>query len=99
MHWASGPRPLDSSSDCEAPDELGPIRWSIRHAIELLDEGIERAGEQLARSAGLWGEAPGEKNPMDAGGMGRRRRRDPAGGHGPPLEHESYDAPGGPELP
>ena len=34
-----------SAEACVAPGE----GWSIRRAIELLDEAIDRAGEQLAR--------------------------------------------------
>lgn len=30
--------------------ELQKLRWSIRRLIELLDEGIDSAGDQLARS-------------------------------------------------
>lgn len=51
------------------PIELGPPRWSIRRAIELLDEGIDRMGEQLTRSAGLWDDSPPETPaPTDPGG-------------------------------
>ncbi|WP_328522930.1 hypothetical protein [Kribbella sp. NBC_00359] len=62
---------MDRVPDGEAdarPDELGLPRWSIRRAIELLDEGIDRMGEQLTRSAGLWGDSPAETDaPTDPG--------------------------------
>ncbi|TDW24175.1 hypothetical protein EV650_3041 [Kribbella kalugense] len=58
----------DGETDAR-PDELSPPRWSIRRAIELLDEGIDRMGEQLTRSAGLWGDSPAEPDePTDPGG-------------------------------
>jgi hypothetical protein len=50
-------------------DELGRPTWSIRRAIELLDEGIDRMGEQLTRSAGLWDDSPADGElPRDPGG-------------------------------
>ncbi|WP_432887746.1 hypothetical protein ACQPYH_05995 [Kribbella sp. CA-245084] len=58
----------DREGDAQ-PDEPGPLGWSIRRAIELLDEGIDRMGEQLTRSAGLWGDSPAETEaPTDPGG-------------------------------
>ncbi|WP_433017939.1 hypothetical protein [Kribbella sp. CA-294648] len=53
--------------------ELQKLRWSIRRVIELLDEGIDSAGEQLARSESrlVWrGPMPADDE-IDAGpGMG-----------------------------
>jgi hypothetical protein len=34
------------------------LSWSIRRAIETLDEAIDRMGDQLARSAGLYADSP-----------------------------------------
>jgi hypothetical protein len=35
----------------EDPD-LQKLRWSLRRLIELIDEGIDSAGEQLSRAGG-----------------------------------------------
>lgn len=99
MHWSFGLRSPDTDADDKQPDQLGPLRWTIRRAIELVDEGIDLAGDQLIRSAGIWGDSHAEKTPADAAEVRRRGRRDPADDHGPPLEHEIYNTPGGPELP
>lgn len=37
---------------------LNHSAWSIRKLIELIDDAIESAGAQLARSAGLWADSP-----------------------------------------
>jgi hypothetical protein len=34
------------------------LSWSIRRLIELIDDAIDTAGVQLARSAGLWADSP-----------------------------------------
>jgi hypothetical protein len=46
-----------------------PPAWSIAELIHLLDEAIDSAGSQLARSAGLWDDTP------DA--LARKRPRSP----------------------
>lgn len=35
-----------------------PPAWTVAKLIELLDEAIDAAGAQLARSAGLWADSP-----------------------------------------
>jgi hypothetical protein len=41
------------------PDAVSGIPgWSIRRLIELIEEAIDSAGAQLARSAGLWADSP-----------------------------------------
>jgi hypothetical protein len=37
-----------------------PRAWSVARLIELLDEAIDAAGVQLARSDGLWADTAGE---------------------------------------
>jgi hypothetical protein len=36
------------------------LSWSIAALIRLLDDAIDSAGAQLARSAGLWADSPDE---------------------------------------
>jgi hypothetical protein len=40
------------------PAEPEGFSWSIRRFIELVDDAIDTAGAQLARSAGLWADSP-----------------------------------------
>ncbi|MEV6273335.1 hypothetical protein AB0L64_39630 [Kribbella sp. NPDC051936] len=41
------------------PDEVPEDgAWSVRRLIQLIDEAIDSAGAQLARSAGLWADSP-----------------------------------------
>jgi hypothetical protein len=46
--------------------------WSIRKLLELVDGAIDSAGAQLARSAGLWADAP---TPFEERGRSVVRRR------------------------
>lgn len=60
--WAADVRSMDSrkpSSDLRQVThvEMAPS-WSIRKLVELVDEAIDAAGAQLARSAGLWADSP-----------------------------------------
>jgi hypothetical protein len=60
-----------------------PLRWSIRRAIDVLDEAIDRMGSQLARAAGSsmdWTvEPPGSQVRRPAVRAGKRpARREPA---------------------
>ncbi|MGW6195552.1 hypothetical protein ACWF0M_05335 [Kribbella sp. NPDC055110] len=48
------------------------VAWSIRKLIELIDEAIDSAGDQLARSAGLWAESPGRADAPDRLAVRRR---------------------------
>ncbi|GAA3097025.1 hypothetical protein JOF29_006039 [Kribbella aluminosa] len=100
MQPESGPTPPEGTAGEDGQDQVGPLRWSIRRAIDLLDEGIDRMGQQLARSAGLWDDSPAEmKLPSDLPEKPLRGRRDPVDGHSPPMEYEANNLPGGPEMP
>ncbi|NUR97914.1 MAG: hypothetical protein HOV67_21995 [Kribbellaceae bacterium] len=100
MHPVPGPTPSDEQADDARPVELGPLRWSVRRAIELLDEGIDRMGEQLARSAGLYGDSPAEPKARGISGASPGRgRRDPVDDQSLRMERGDVDVPGGPELP
>jgi hypothetical protein len=48
------------------------LSWSIRRLIELIDDAIDTAGAQLARSAGLWADSP---TPFDERDRPPTRRR------------------------
>lgn len=58
-------------------EELDTAAWGMQTLIELVDEAIDRAGAQLARSAGLWADSPSpfvdEGRPV----RGRRSRSSP----------------------
>jgi hypothetical protein len=49
--------------------------WTIRKLIDILDDAIDTAGTQFARSAGLWADSP---TPFDERGRSVRRRRPPS---------------------
>ncbi|WP_238157136.1 hypothetical protein [Kribbella sp. VKM Ac-2571] len=85
----------------QLPADAEALRWSIRHAIELLDEAIDKMGGQLARSAGLYADSPEERSSPrpDANDVRRRARRAPVDEHGPPIDGERLEAVRGPELP
>lgn len=57
---------------------LGNAAWSIRKLIELLDDAIDSAGAQLARSAGLWADSPAPVEERSASAAGRRSSSLPA---------------------
>jgi hypothetical protein len=66
-------RQADRSAEACVPPSEG---WSIRRAIELLDEAIDRAGEQLARAAGpslTWQEEVPSSQPRRSGTRAGRR--------------------------
>jgi hypothetical protein len=66
-------RQADQSARGGVPPSEG---WSIRRAIELLDEAIDRAGEQLARAAGAsmtWQEEFRSRQPQRSGTRAGRR--------------------------
>jgi hypothetical protein len=68
-----GDRQADQSAGGGVPPSEG---WSIRRAIELLDEAIDRAGEQLARAAGAsltWQEEVPSSQPQRSGTRAGRR--------------------------
>ncbi|MFI5735009.1 hypothetical protein ACIA49_33160 [Kribbella sp. NPDC051587] len=72
----------------------GPQAWSIARLIALIDEAIDSAGDQLARSGGLgfeWTEVDAAVRPIG----GRRPRRPSLASA---CEYEAAAAPG-PELP
>jgi hypothetical protein len=54
------------------PAEGEGLSWSIRRFIELVDDAIDTAGAQLARSAGLWADSP---TPFDERDRAPTRRR------------------------
>lgn len=89
------------AEDDPLPADSGPLRWSIRRALELLDEAIEKMGDQLARSAGLHADSPPEEPSArrEAQDVRRRVRRGPLDGHGPPTIEERYEPVRGPDLP
>lgn len=98
--------PQASSRDMKPPGDQLPadaeaLRWSIRHAIELLDEAIDKMGDQLARSAGLYADSSEElSSPRgNANPAGRRARRAPVDEHGPPIDGERCEPVRGPQLP
>ena len=98
--------PQASSRDMKPPGDQLPadaeaLRWSIRHVIELLDEAIDKMGEQLARSAGLYADSPEELSSprRKANDVRRRVRRAPFDDHGPPVDDERCEPVRGPELP
>jgi hypothetical protein len=62
------PRALPPAGN-DGPNNLS---WSIRRLIELLDEAIDTAGAQLARSAGLWADSA---TPFDERDRPSTRRR------------------------
>jgi hypothetical protein len=47
--------PTRRSAEAEERDTAA---WGMQKLIELVDEAIDRAGAQLARSAGLWANSP-----------------------------------------
>lgn len=85
----------------QVPADAGVLRWSVRLAIELLDEAIDKMGDQLARSAGLYADSPEElSRPLrNANDVRRRVRRAPVDDHGPPIDDERYQPVRGPDLP
>ena len=65
--------------ECSAlmPAEQGGqsnLSWSIRRLIELIDEAIDTAGAQLARSAGLWADSPTPFDERERSSMHRRSK-------------------------
>ncbi|TCN35496.1 hypothetical protein EV644_11558 [Kribbella orskensis] len=67
----------DCPSDDLAPDPVEQrLVWSIARLIGLLDEAIDSAGAQLARSAGLWDDTVQDK---PARSTTRQLRRKPQG--------------------
>lgn len=52
--------------------------WSIRKVLELIDEAIDSAGAQLARSAGLWTDGPGPFDERDQPVLRRQSRSESA---------------------
>lgn len=54
------PLNLQDAGDGAQPDSAnrGVAAWSLERLIALLDEAIDSAGAQLARSAGLWDDSP-----------------------------------------
>lgn len=54
----------------------GVTAWTLERLIALLDEAIDSAGAQLARSAGLWDDSPSPSELPD--GPRRRRRPQPS---------------------
>jgi hypothetical protein len=67
----------DRHNDRSAEARVRPSEgWSIRRAIELLDEAIDRAGEQLARAADApltWQEEVPSSRPRRSGTRAGRR--------------------------
>jgi hypothetical protein len=66
-------RQADRSAEACVPPSEG---WSVRRAIELLDEAIDRAGEQLARAADApltWQEEVPSSQPRRSGTRAGRR--------------------------
>lgn len=60
------------SSELDTGTRRDAVAWSIGRLIELLDQAIDSAGAQLARSAGLWEDSP---SPFDESDRPARRRR------------------------
>ena len=97
----------DTAHDPVAAGEDGQRvpAWSIRRLIELVDEAIDAAGAQLARSAGLWDDPPigtpaVEQPPLSI--PRRRPVRRSAAGSSPPTAGsltEDLTAECGPQLP
>jgi hypothetical protein len=63
--------------ELDAVEREGPA-WTIGRLIELVDDAIDTAGAQLARSAGLWADSPGaapvaQSLPRRVRRTGRRR--------------------------
>ena len=54
--------------------ELNHSAWSVHKLIELIDDAIDSAGAQLARSAGLWGDSPAPIERRDTSAMSRSLR-------------------------
>ncbi len=55
-----GGNETEHDPDSAVDDRKRPPVWSVRRLIELLDEAIDSAGAQLARSAGLWADSESE---------------------------------------
>lgn len=68
------------------------MRWSIRRAIELLDEAIDAMGAQLARSADLMADEPSARHEPT------RRTRSPTGRREPISTQPSAIDPDSPEY-
>ena len=58
--------------DLHAETGPGDAVWSIRRLIGLIDDAIDSAGAQLARSAGLWADSPLPRNRSDRPALRRR---------------------------
>ncbi|WP_133791591.1 hypothetical protein [Kribbella sp. VKM Ac-2571] len=58
--------------DLQAEVGQGSAAWTIRKLIGLIDDAIDSAGAQLARSAGLWADSP---PPGSSSGRPALRRR------------------------
>jgi hypothetical protein len=93
---------LDPATAVEHPQR--PPAWSVGRVIELLDQAIDTAGAQLARSAGLWPDSvtgtpiAEQQNHV----VPRRPARRSAVGPWPPSIESLSDGPAaerGPELP
>lgn len=96
----SSSRDMEPQGD-KLPADTGALRWSIRHAIELLDEAIDKVGDQLAQSAGLYADSPEKLSSprRKTNDVRRRVRRAPFDDHGPPVVDECCEPVRGPELP
>jgi hypothetical protein len=66
----------DAEDDAEFVRRGRVLAWSMARLIQLLDDAIDSAGAQLARSAGLWDDTPSE---APARVRSRRPRRDALG--------------------
>jgi hypothetical protein len=76
---AMEPRKFDGETDgAQGPLHSDPVSgtpaWSMRRLFELIDEAIDSAGAQLARSAGLWANAPSPSDERDQPTGGRQSR-------------------------
>jgi hypothetical protein len=70
-------------SRASLPAERDELSWSIRRLIELIDEAIDTASAQLARSAGLWADLP---TPFDERERAPTRRRSVSSSERSPFE-------------
>ncbi|WP_132156482.1 hypothetical protein [Kribbella antiqua] len=64
----------DTDEDRPGAETKQPLPvWSVRRAIELLDDAIDRMGEQLARSAGLMS-VGSNRSSIDESSSGAKQR-------------------------
>lgn len=70
------------------PEKPGSPAWTVGKLIELIDEAIDTAGAQLARSAGLWADSPTPFDERERPIMRRRKRSLP---EQPPMEEPAGD--------